>query len=32
MALEFSSYASNPFAKKENPGEAKIADERRTRS
>ena len=25
MALEFSSYASNPFAKKENPGEAKIA-------
>ena len=25
MALEFSSYASNPFAKKENSGEAKIA-------
>lgn len=25
MALEFSSYASNPFAKKENPSEAKIA-------
>ena len=25
MALDFSSYASNPFSKKENPGEAKIA-------
>lgn len=26
MALEFSSYASNPFSKKENAGEAKIAE------
>ena len=25
MALQFSSYASNPFSKQENPGEAKIA-------